>query len=521
MFAETTKGTKDYCGSDQILRLVPFGFFRSDSEAKPFRSRSNPLFPAMRLPAFLFLLAAIAASTAPGAPATRPNVVVLLADDLGWADLGCYGSTFHETPHLDRLAAEGVRFTTFYTAGSVCSPTRASLMTGKYPARTGVTDWIPGMAVPAKAALAPKPTRKALSAEEITVGHAFKEAGYQTFYAGKWHLGPTAGGLKAYGFEQYVGDEDGDEEEPAAGGRKNRAAKLSRRRTSTERLTQASLEFLATRNGAKPFFLMLSYHDPHTPIQPMPAHVERYRAKLAALPAAPAPVAEHSGLTRARQDNPDYASMVASIDASVAQIRARLSSLGLAENTIVVFASDNGGLATQKKPGPTSNAPLRSGKGWLYEGGIRAPLIVHLPRAAGAGRVYPTPILSTDLYPTLLELAGLPARAAQHVDGVSFAGLLRGDPAPAPRPLFWHYPHYHGSTWAPGAAVRDGDWKLIEFYDPAATELYNLTADPGERRDVAKTNAAKVAELRSRLQGWQRSTGAVVPGPSRADSAAR
>jgi arylsulfatase A-like enzyme len=245
----------------------------------------------------------------------------------------------------------------------------------------------------------------------------------------------------------------------------------------------------------------------------MPGQVERFRTKAAALPAAPEPVAERNGLTRARQDNPDYASMVATLDASVAQIRTRLESLGLAGDTILVFASDNGGLATQKKPGPTSNAPLRSGKGWLYEGGIRAPLIVHLPGAPKPGVVCETPVISTDIFPTLLELAGLPARPTQHVDGRSFAAFLRDVSAPvaSSRPLFWHYPHYHGSTWAPGAAVRDGDWKLIEFYDPAATELYNLAADPSETRDLAQANPVKTAELLATLRAWQKSAGAVPP----------
>jgi arylsulfatase A-like enzyme len=464
----------------------------------------------MKSSVLLLLLVAVAAAAD---RATPPNIVVLLADDLGWSDLGCYGSTFHETPHLDRLAREGIRFTTYYTAGSVCSPTRASLMTGKYPVRTGITDWIPGMKPPANAALAPAPTRKALANDELTLGRAFQAAGYQTFYVGKWHLGPTAGGLGAYGFEHYAGEEGDEDGEETSAGRNQRETKLQQRRTATERFTRASLDFIAKRDRAKPFLLMLSYHDPHTPIQPMPGQVERFRTKAAALPAAPEPVAERNGLTRARQDNPDYASMVATLDASVAQIRTRLESLGLAGDTILVFASDNGGLATQKKPGPTSNAPLRSGKGWLYEGGIRAPLIVHLPGAPKPGVVCETPVISTDIFPTLLELAGLPARPTQHVDGRSFAAFLRDVSAPAAssRPLFWHYPHYHGSTWAPGAAVRDGDWKLIEFYDPAATELYNLAADPSETRDLAQANPVKTAELLATLRAWQKSAGAVPP----------
>ncbi len=447
-------------------------------------------------------------------PTSRPNIVILLSDDLGWADLGCYGSTFHETPHLDQLAREGTRFTHYYTAGSICSPTRASLMTGKYPVRTGITDWIPGMKDPTDAMLVTTPTQTVLAKSELTFARAFRSAGYQTFYTGKWHLGPADEGLKDYGWDDYVGDVGGDQVGEAAVGRQgNRDDYLKNRRDTTERFTQASLDFLEQKGRAKPFLLMLSYHDVHTPIQPMPGSAEHFREKLKALGPSPAPLPEHTGQTRARQDNAAYASMITAVDDSVARLRAKLSALGLAENTIVIFASDNGGLATQKKPGPTHNGPLRSGKGWLYEGGIRAPFIVHAPGVTPAGRVDDTAIISTDLYPTLLALAGLPLQPAQHLDGVNLAPLLRGGPAPARPTLYWHYPHYHGSTWAPGAAIRDGEWKLIEFYHDHAVELYHLTADPSEARDLAKTNPAKTAELLGKLHAWQTSVHAILPRP--------
>lgn len=216
-------------------------------------------------------------------------------------------------------------------------------------------------------------------------------------------------------------------------------------------------------------------------------------------------------MTRPRQDDAAYASVVATVDKSVAQIRQQLETLGLSKNTIVVFASDNGGLSTHKAPGPTNNSPLRAGKGWLYEGGIRAPLIVHLPAAANEGTVCDVPIISTDIYPTFLDLAGLPLRPEQHVDGVSVASLIRGEKAPARTTLYWHYPHYHGSTWAPGAAIRDGDWKLIEFYDPQTVELYNLRMDASERQNLASENPARVKELLGKLHTWQKSSGAIMP----------
>ena len=440
--------------------------------------------------------------------AAKPrNILFILADDLGWADLHCYGSSFHETPNLDQLAREGMRFTTFYTAGAVCSPTRSSIMTGKYPPRTGITDWIPGQKVTGRKLVQLHP-RNELALEEVTMAECLKEAGYQTFYAGKWHLGAKGFLPTDQGFDEYVGDE-----EPGRDAPDTQAARLKRRLESTEHFTRASLDFLQRRDSAKPFLLFLSYHDVHTPIQPMPGLVEPYEKKAKAFPGETPTQAEHQGRTRLRQDNPAYASMLAAVDRSVAQLRRRLDELGLAEDTTVIFTSDNGGLSTLKDVGPTSNSPLRAGKGWLYEGGIRVPLIIRAPGVTKASSSSDAPLVSCDFYPTLLELAGLPARPQQHRDGVSFAGLLRGGPAPAPRPLFWHYPHYHGSTWTPGAAVRDADWKLMEFYDYGTVELYDLKNDPFETRDLAATQPGKKRELLAKLRAWQKSVNAQIPAP--------
>ena len=450
-----------------------------------------------------FVLFALLASSAVGAaPAARPNILFILADDLGARDLGCYGSTFHETPHLDRLAGEGLRFTQAYTAASICSPTRASLMTGKYPVRTGITDYIPGLPSTGRK-LSTRPTRTELALEETTIGEAFQAGGYQTFYAGKWHLGNKGYEPSEQGFERYVSSTTlGDY------GRDWRVG---------QRLAESAVEFLRTRDRQRPFLAWLSFHEPHTPILEYPDHIARFQRKAAALPATSATTArEHEGEVRLRQDDAAYGSEVAGLDGFVGTVLAALEAQGLRDNTIVVFFSDNGGLAVKASAGPTSNAPLRAGKGWLYEGGIRVPLLVRAPGVTRAGGVVDVPVISTDFYPTLLALAGLPLRPEQHLDGVNLAPLLRGEAGMPARPLFWHYPHYHGSTWAPGAAMRDGHWKLVELQHYEAVELYDLVADPAETRDLARQQPEVTARLLGQLHAWQRATGAFIPTPNSA-----
>ncbi len=431
------------------------------------------------------------------AAAPRPNVLFILADDLGWADLSCYGSTFHETPVLDRLAQSGMRFTCAYSAGAVCSPTRASIMTGKYPARVGITDYIPGLAVEGRKLRTPEDLHH-LPLEEVTAGEALRAAGYQTFYAGKWHLGGEGFSPAQQGFEIHV--EEG-------GGKRDGA--------TAARYTGGCLRFLAERDPKRPFFAFVSYNEPHLPIIAREPYVRHFERKAASLPAVREPlIRERNGLTRVRQDNAAYASVLSALDEHVGKLLGKLEELRLAENTVVIFTSDNGGLATHAKGGPTSNAPLRSGKGWLYEGGIRVPLIVRAPGLTGAGSVCEAQLISTDYYPTLLELAGLPLRPQQHRDGASFAALLRGAKARSARTLYWHYPHYHGSTWAPGGALRDGDFKLIEFFEENAAELYRLEEDLGERRNLAAMLPERVKELRAKLAAWRQAVGAVMPTPN-------
>lgn len=459
----------------------------------------------MTLPALcaaaILLGAATPSATAGTRPAQPRNFLFILADDLGWTDLGCYGSRFYETPHIDRLAAQGMRFTQAYTAGAVCSPTRSSIMTGQYPVRTGVTDYIPGLH-PDGVRLSTPYTKTELALEQVTVAEALQEQGYQTWYGGKWHLGGKGFGPEDQGFEVVVQDESlgNPNKDPLVG----------------DRLTTAAVQFLNERDRTRPFFMFLGYHEPHTPILAHPDHIDHFRAKAEADPVETTDIAERNGRSRTVQNDPAYATEVAVLDDAVAQLTAKLDALELTNSTVVVFFSDNGGLCTLKKPGPTTNLPLRSGKGWLYEGGIRVPLIVRAPGVVEPGSTCDTPVVSTDLFPTLLALARAPLLPERHLDGQDLMPLLTGGSLPE-RTLYWHYPHYHGSTWAPGSAVRDGDWKLIEFLDEEQVELYDLSDDLGERTDLSADEPGIVRQLQDKLTAWRTSTGAAMPTPFAAE----
>ncbi len=450
--------------------------------------------------------------------APRINFVFFLVDDLGWADVGCYGSEFYETPHIDALAASGMKFTHGYAACPVCSPTRASIMTGRHPVRVDITDWIPGMSLAryrdAKFHLVED--RDNLALAELTIAEALQAHGYQTFFAGKWHLGGAGHWPTDQGFDINIG---GCEKGSPPGGYyapwQNPNLEANRPdEYLTERLTEESLRFLETRSQDQPFLLFLSYYNVHAPITPYKKRYAHFQQKAAARFPDETPFRrEHEGISRTRQDDAAYASMVAAVDDSVGQILTAIDHDNLADNTVVIFFSDNGGLCTlRNKNGPTSNLPLRSGKGWLYEGGVREPTIIRAPGVTHAGTTCETPVVSMDFFPTMLELAGLPAMPDRHVDGVSLVPLLEGETIP-PRDLFWHYPHYHGSTWTPGASIRAGDWKLIEFYHWDNVELYNLRDDPGESRDLSRENVSVANELRTKLRAWQQQLGAKMPQP--------
>ncbi len=468
------------------------------------------------LPAVLILMGLQTTVSAEPSP-TKRNFVFFLVDDLGWADVGCFGSKFHETPNIDALCALGMKFPQGYAACPVCSPTRASIMTGRHPVRVDITDWIPGQNAGRyqDAKFQQINDRDNLALEELTIAEALKRHGYQTFFAGKWHLGDRSHWPTDQGFDINIG---GCEKGSPPGGyyapwtNPNLIAN-HKDEYITERLTEESLKFLDTRKTEQPFLLYLSYYNVHTPITPYRKRIAHYKTKAEKQFADATPVKkEHEGQSRMRQDNPQYASMVAAVDDSVGQVLKKLDDLKLTENTAVFFFSDNGGLCTTNKMGPTSNLPLRSGKGWLYEGGVREPTIIRVPGITKPGSVCETPVVSMDFFPTILQLAGLPLLPDRHKDGVSLLPLLEGEKLPE-RTFYWHYPHYHGSTWKPGASIREGDWKLIEFYHYGKVELYNLKNDPGEQTDLSQAQPEKTQELREKLAAWQKQLNAKMPVP--------
>ena len=469
----------------------------------------------------LLLLAVLATpiTLAAAEPERAPNVVFLLVDDLGATDLGCYGSTFYETPAIDGLATEGVRFTQAYAAAPVCSPTRASLMAGKAPARLHNTDYFGGRR---RGPLLPADYDPQLALEEETLAELLRAGGYRTGFFGKWHLGGEGYGPLEQGFEHNVA---GWRAGSPAGGYfapwKNPTLENGPDgEYLPERLTRDALAFMSEVKD-EPFLLYLSYYNVHTPLQAKGDRVEHYREKKRALGIAAEDLwgKERARKVRLVQEHAVYAAMVEAVDDSVAAVLGHLEELGLSEETYVVLFSDNGGLSTSEGH-PTSNLPLRAGKGWLYEGGIREPLIVRGP-GVRAGAVDPTPVTSSDLAPTLLELCGLPAAPRQHLDGTSLAGLLRDGAPLVERPLFWHYPHYGNQGGAPSGAVRVGDLKLIEWYEDGRLELFDLAADPGEQEDLARARPAQAAALAARLQGWRDGVGALMPRPNPAPVEAR
>jgi arylsulfatase A-like enzyme len=423
------------------------------------------------------------------------NFIFILIDDMGWTDLGCYGSKSYDTPNIDRLAEQGMRFTNAYAACPVCSPTRASILTGKYPARLRLTDWIPGRKQWPSAKLLTPAFRQELPLAEITLAEALKTAGYASASIGKWHLGGEGFSPTEQGFDRNVGgtargspvsyfgpfDLPGLRGGPAG-------------EYLTDRLSDEAERFVA-ENRDRPFFLYLPEFAVHLPLQGKKDLVAKYEKKLAG---------------KETQNNPVYAAMVESVDQGIVRLMGKLDELRIADHTVVILTADNGGLryeGKQTKP-VTSNAPLRAGKGHLYEGGIREPLIVRWPGAVKAGSVSEQPVISVDYFPTILEMAGLPRRA---VDGVSFMPLLKQAGSPRRDAIYWHYPHYSNQGGPPAGAIREGDYKLIEFYEDGRVELFHLKDDIGERRNLARQEARKAADLRAKLQRWREAVNAEMP----------
>ena len=447
---------------------------------------------------FLKVLGAAAAAMAgprvgksakPQAASGRPNIIFILADDLGWWDVNCYGHRFHETPGIDRLAAGGMRFTDAYAACPVCSPTRASVMTGKYPARLGLTDWIPGMGNSNRRKLLMPGFTKRLGLEEVTIAEALKSAGYVTGAVGKWHLGPKGFWPENQGFDVNVG---GNHTGTPAGGYflPNRMTLKNMKKGDylTDRLTSEGIAFVEA-NRARPFFLYQSYHSVHTPIQAKADYVAKYKAK-----------ASPDG----KKYHPTYAGMVQSLDEGVGRIMKALDTLNLAERTVVFFMSDNGGLRPV-----TPVAPLRAGKGHIYEGGIREPMIVRYPALVKPATTCSVPVSSVDFFPTILDLAGV--KHTHKVDGVSIAPLLKGGKALDRKAIFWHYPHYSPQGGRPASAVRAGNYKLVRLYEGNVIELYDLQADIAETTNLAEKLPDKAAELNGLLAAWLKDVGAKFP----------
>lgn len=443
----------------------------------------------------------------------KQNFVFILVDDLGWTDLSYNGSTFYESPNIDAFSRNSIQFTNAYSSGSVCSPSRAAIMTGKHPARVNITDWIPGSDPKNKPLLGPQDLNE-LPLEETTLAEVLKENGYTTFFAGKWHLGREGYYPSEQGFDTNIG---GFERGSPPGGyyspyQNPNLSDGPEGEYLTDRLTNESIKFLEQRDE-DPFFLFLTYYTVHSPIQPNKRHIDKFNKKLEQLEnKETSQRVEGGGITRLDQLNPAYASMVYSLDENVGRLIAKLKEEGLYENTTIIFTSDNGGLSTlvssYKAPAPTSVTPLRGGKGWLYEGGIRVPLLIKPSNYKSRGEVRSEPVIGHDFFPTIMSLANIEPKEEQSIDGVDLSPLLNDDQNLSRKELYWHYPHYHGSAWTPGAAIRQGNWKLIEFYESNKLELYDLSKDISEQNDVSDEYPDRVKDLKERLHVLQKSMNA-------------
>jgi len=446
-----------------------------------------------------------AQETPHGRAARKPNVVFILADDLGWSDLGCYGSTLHETPNLDALARDGIRFTQAYAAAPVCSPTRASILTGKYPARLHLTNFLKGVLSPETSPVLTAPYVDQLDLSEVTIAEALKTAGYKTAHIGKWHLGKEPYSPDHQGFDLWAGKGDGVRSYFWPGWKSSVDLEGDYDgQYIAEKLAREAAAFIEA-NRDVPFYLNLCHFSVHIPIQAPKDKVAKYQAKIAAHPPAPG-----------AQSNPHYAAMVECLDDSVGIVLDAVRRAGIADNTIVVFFSDNGGLSVHEGDltPATTNAPLRAGKGYLYEGGIREPLIVRWPERVRPDTRCDAPVTSVDFLPTFCALAGTdPAAAgARDLDGIDVSALLDAPETNLHRTdLFWHYPHFANQGGLPSSAIRSGDYKLIEFHEMGNIELYNLKDDPGEQHDLAKDHPDIAERMYAALKAWREKVNATMP----------
>ena len=440
------------------------------------------------------LTPAFGARAAKSGITNRPNFLFILADDLGWSQIGCYGSNYYETPNIDRLAREGMRFTDAYAACPVCSPTRASIMTGKYPARLHLTDFIAGGSFPYEKYNQPE-WQKYLPLEEVTIAEVLKTAGYATASFGKWHLSIDKKPPKSLPFnpdkqgfdEYYVTYKPSSKTDPESDAH------------NVEAITQKSLEFME-RHKDEPFFLYVPHNTIHAPVLGKKKLVQKYKNK----PGSDLP-----------QNNPVLGAMIEELDKSTGRLLKKLDELKIADKTIVIFFGDNGGLERYAK-----QTPLRSGKANLYEGGIREPLIVRWPGVVKPGSTCSEPVTSVDFFPTFLEIVGMKDQAKKPIDGVSLVPVLNQSGTLNRRAIYWHYPHYHSSSIGPCGAIRAGDYKLIEWFDESICgpgnefELYNLKEDIGEQNNLAKKMPERVEQLKKMLYNWRSKVSAQILTPN-------
>ncbi|TWU49045.1 Arylsulfatase [Rubripirellula reticaptiva] len=484
------------------------------------------------------------------------NVIFFLVDDLGQRDVGCYGSQFHETPAIDQLAKEGMLFDNAYSTCHVCSPSRASILTGKYPARTNLTEWLSGRPERDYENLHHGEKLTALPDAEQTLAETLHGHGYATANYGKAHLNKDP---KTYGFDEAITGWVKSYHHPF-GGEYNETLPANEGDYFTDKLTDAAIDFIE-RNKDKPFFVHLEHFSVHDPIQGRKDLVQKYEKKLATMPHQESPdyilepnpdgpaiseeqiksLEENDNNTlhqkervwwvKQKQDNVEFAGMVEATDESLGRIRAKLKELGLEENTIIIFTSDNGGMAASNQyrgiqqpreklnsQFASSNLPLRGAKGWNYEGGIRVPLIVHWPGEIQANSTSHAVVTGTDYYPTLLEMLNLPSLPDQHVDGRSFVPALKAESYDR-GPIYWHFPHYsnHGFQ-SPGGAVRSGRYKLLEYYENGTVQLFDLDGDIGEQNDLADSHSEIAGELKNMLHAWRYEVDAKMPYPKTATS---
>ena len=453
----------------------------------------------------LFLFLACGFSSQASAEDQKPNFVFLLVDDLGFGDFGCYGASFYETPNIDRLASEGIQLSNSYAACTVCSPSRAAILTGRYPGRTHLTDWISGHRRP-KAKLKVPDWRMWMEHDRVLLPEAFKEAGYDTAFFGKWHLMPN--GLPNFddhyptnhGFDINIGGREwGQPKGPGKYFSPFGLPNLDDGKPGeflTDKLTDVAVDYLDDRDPETPFLLYFSYYTVHAPVMARPKLVQKYKDK-----------AKTFVNSKNERLEPRRAGMVESLDNSVGRIMAKLDQLGIAENTIVILTGDNGG------DYPETSGGLKGYKALSHEGGVREPLIVRWPGKTTPGSTCDFPVVGTDFYPTMLEMSGLQQRPDEHCDGISMVPLLTGASTTLPRDaIYWHYPHYHRTK--PYGAIRLDDWKLIEFFEEGNLELYNLQEDPNETSNLAASHPEKAEELLKQLKAWRKSVDAQMPTPN-------